>query len=136
MDRAIASALVLWHRFTITRYLAASIIALAFDVAVFASLVALSIDPTIASAAGYCAGIVVHWMVSSNIVFTGKTRNGGALHIQRALFAGSALVGLGITVVTVELLGSIGLHPIAAKAIAVGVSFTAVYAMRKWGVFT
>lgn len=136
MDRAIASALVLWHRFTITRYLAASIIALAFDVALFASLVALAIDPTIASAAGYCAGIVVHWMVSANIVFTGKTRNGTALHIQRALFAGSALVGLGITVATVELLGRVGLHPIPAKAMAVGVSFTAVYAMRKWGVFT
>ncbi len=136
MDRAIASALVLWHRFTITRYLAASIIALAFDVALFASLVGLAVDPTIASAAGYCAGIVVHWMVSANIVFTGKTRNGTALHIQRALFAGSALVGLGITVLTVELLGRIGLHPIPAKATAVGVSFTAVYAMRKWGVFT
>ena len=52
MDRAIASALVLWHRFTITRYLAASIIALAFDVALFSSLVAVGSDPTIASAAG------------------------------------------------------------------------------------
>ena len=94
MDRAIASALVLWHRFTITRYLAASIIALAFDVALFSSLVALGMDPTIASAAGYCAGIIVHWLVSANMVFTGKTRDGAALHIQRALFAGSALVGL------------------------------------------
>lgn len=135
MDRAVASALVLWHRFTITRYLAASIIALAFDVALFASLVALAMDPTIASAAGYCAGIVIHWLVSANIVFVGKTRDGAALHVQRALFAGSALVGLGITVVTVELLDSAGGHPIAAKAVAVAVSFCAVYAMRKWGVF-
>lgn len=135
MDRAIASALVLWHRFTITRYLAASIIALAFDVALFASLVALGIDPTIASAAGYCAGIVVHWLVSANIVFTGKTRDGAALHVQRALFAGSALVGLGITVATVEILGRMGVHPIPSKGVAIGISFVAVYAMRKWGVF-
>jgi putative flippase GtrA len=135
MDRAVASALVLWHRFTITRYLAASVIALAFDVALFASLVALGIDPTIASAAGYCAGIIVHWMVSANIVFTGKTRDGTALQIQRALFAGSALVGLGITVVTVELLGRVGVHPIPSKGVAIGISFVAVYAMRKWGVF-
>jgi putative flippase GtrA len=135
MDRAIASALVLWHRFTITRYLAASIIALAFDVALFASLVALGIDPTIASAAGYCAGIIVHWMVSANIVFTGKTRDGTALHIQRALFAGSALVGLGITVATVEILGRFGVHAIPSKGVAIGISFVAVYAMRKWGVF-
>lgn len=135
MDRAIASALVLWHRFTITRYLAASIIALAFDVALFSSLVALAIDPTIASAAGYCAGIVIHWLVSANLVFTGKTRDGTALHIQRALFAGSALVGLGITVATVETLGRFGIHPIPSKGAAIGISFVAVYAMRKWGVF-
>ena len=135
MDRAIASALVLWHRFTITRYLAASIIALAFDVALFSSLVALAMDPTIASAAGYCAGIVIHWLVSANIVFTGKTRDGAALHIQRALFAGSAMIGLCITVATVEILGRIGVHPIPSKGAAIGISFVAVYAMRKWGVF-
>jgi putative flippase GtrA len=135
MDRTIASALDIWHRFTITRYLVASIIALAFDVALFASMVALRVDPTMASALGYCAGIIVHWVVSANIVFTGKTRDGAALHVQRVLFAGSALVGLAITVVTVELLGRAGLHAIAAKGVAVGVSFGAVYAMRKWGVF-
>jgi putative flippase GtrA len=135
VERAVASALVLWHRFTITRYLAASIIALAFDVALFASLVALAADPTIASAAGYCAGIVVHWLVSANIVFTGKTREGTALQVQRALFAGSALVGLGITVATVELLGRASVHPIPSKGAAIGISFIAVYAMRKWGVF-
>ena len=135
MDRAITSALVLWHRFTITRYLAASIIALAFDVALFSSLVAMAVDPTLASAAGYTAGIVIHWLVSANIVFTGKTRNGAALHIQRALFAGSALVGLGLTVVTVEILGRAGIHAIPSKGAAIGISFVAVYAMRKWGVF-
>jgi putative flippase GtrA len=135
MDRTIASALDIWHRFTITRYLVASIIALAFDVALFASMVALGVDPTMASAIGYCAGIIVHWVVSASIVFTGKTRDGAALHVQRVLFAGSALVGLAITVVTVELLGRAGLHAIAAKGVAVGVSFGAVYAMRKWGVF-
>jgi putative flippase GtrA len=135
MDRAIVSALDIWRRFTITRYLVASVIALAFDVALFASLVALGMDPTLASALGYCSGIIVHWMVSANIVFTGKTRDGTALHVQRALFAGSALVGLAITVITVELLGRADMHAILAKGFAVGVSFVAVYAMRKWGVF-
>jgi putative flippase GtrA len=51
------------------------------------------------------------------------------------LFAGSALVGLGITVATVEILGRFGIEPIASKAVAIGISFVAVYAMRKWGVF-
>ncbi len=135
MERAIASAMQLWQRFTITRYLIASVIALAFDVALFSSLVAVDIDPTLASAAGYCAGIVVHWLVSANFVFTGKARAGTALHIQRALFAGSAFAGLGITVATVELLGRAGIHPIPSKAAAVGISFFAVYGLRKWGVF-
>lgn len=135
MDRAIASALHIWHNFTLTRYLVASIIALAFDVALFSTLVAVQMDPTIASAVGYCAGIVIHWLVSANMVFTGKTRDGAALHIQRALFAGSALVGLAITVATVEIMGRMGVHPVASKGAAVGVSFVAVYAMRKWGVF-
>lgn len=135
MDRAVTSALVLWHRFTITRYLVASVIALAFDVALFSALVAIATDPTLASATGYCIGIVIHWMVSASIVFAGKTRDGAALQIQRVLFAGSALVGLGITVVTVEMLGRFGFDPIASKAVAIGLSFVTVYAMRKWGVF-
>jgi putative flippase GtrA len=130
-----ASALQLWQRFTLTRYLVASVIALAFDVALFSSLVGVKVDPTLASAAGYCAGIIVHWVVSANLVFTGKAREGAALHVQRALFAGSALAGLGITVATVELLGRAGVHPIPAKGAAVAVSFFAVYALRKWGVF-
>ena len=67
--------------------------------------------------------------------YPGKTRDGTALHLQRALFAGSALVGLGITVTTVELMGRLGVEPIASKAVAIGISFVAVYAMRKWGVF-
>jgi putative flippase GtrA len=135
VGRTFASALVLWHRFTITRYLAASMIALAIDVALFFALVATATDPTIASAAGYCAGIVVHWLVSANIVFTGKMRDGAALYVQRALFAGSALVGLGITVATVEILGRIGIDPMPSKGVSIGISFIAVYAMRKWGVF-
>lgn len=135
MDRAIASALLFWRRFTITRYLASSIIALAFDVALFSGLIAIAVDPTVASAVGYFAGIGVHWAVSTSIVFNGKTRNGAALRIQQVLFAGSALVGLAITVVTVELLGRTGVDPISSKAVAIGVSFIAVYAMRKCGVF-
>ena len=135
MDRALTSALNLWHGFTLTRYLAASVVALAFDLALFSTLVAIQMDPTLASAIGYCAGIIIHWVISANLVFTGKTRDGAGLQWQRVLFAGSALVGLGITVATVEILGRAGVHPVAAKGVAISVSFTAVYIMRKWGIF-
>ncbi len=135
MDRAITSALNIWHRFTLTRYLAASVAALVFDVTVFASLVFTGMVAMWASAVGYTAGIVVHWFVSSNFVFTGKTRKGTGLQLQRLLFAGSALLGLAITVATISILSNAGLHPLPAKGVAVVISFVAVYAARKWGVF-
>jgi putative flippase GtrA len=135
MERAFNSALDVWHRFTFTRYLAASIIALAFDMAIFSSLVAVQMQPIYASAAGYCAGIVIHWAVSANFVFTGKARAGAHLQLQRILFAGSALVGLAITMATVWALTNMGTHAVAAKGAAVGISFIAVYILRKYGVF-
>lgn len=135
MDRAVESVFHFWQRFTFTRYLAASIVALAFDVASFSTLVATHIGATVASAIGYCVGIVIHWMVSAHYVFPGKTRDGSALQWQRVLFAGSALLGLAITVATVTILSHLGIHAIAAKGAAVGISFVAVYGARKWGVF-
>jgi putative flippase GtrA len=135
MDRTLASARSIWQQFTLTRYLAASVIALAFDLAVFGMGISLGFDPALASAVGYCLGIVVHWLVSAQYVFVGKRRDGAALQLQRALFAGSALVGLGITVGVVALASASGLSTMTAKGAAVGISFLAVYALRKWGVF-
>ena len=135
MDRALFSVASFWQRFTITRYLVASVVALAVDMSVFASLVAKGTDPTAASAVGYGTGVVVHWLISARYVFIGKTRSGKELIVQRALFAGSALLGLAITVITVEILGRLSVNPVSAKIAAVGISFLAVYVMRKWGIF-
>jgi len=119
----------------LTRYLVASVVALAVDVAIFSLLVYGGVAPTIASAAGYIVGIFVHWVISANYVFVGKTKAGGALHLQRALFAGSAVLGLGITVVSVSLLTELDVLPVIAKGIAVILSFSVVYIARKYGVF-
>lgn len=123
------------NRFSITRYLLASIVSLAFDVALFMTLVAFLVDPGWASAAGYSAGIVVHWLISSSFVFPGKTRAGGALQLQRLGFIGTAVLGLGITVSIVSWLTDLGTLPVIAKGAAVVVSFFAVYLTRKYGVF-
>ncbi len=135
MERAIHSALDIWHRFTLSRYLVASVAALAVDVAVYFALVGLNLSTAIASGVGYSAGIMVHWLISSQIVFVGKVREGIAKHLQRALFAGSALLGLGITVGVVAVLSNFGSDPATAKLVAIIISFIAVYAVRKWGVF-
>ncbi len=127
--------LALLNRFSITRYLLASIVSLAFDVALFMVLVAFASDPGWASAAGYSAGIVVHWLISSSFVFPGKTREGAALQLQRVGFIATAILGLGITVSIVSWLTDLGTLPVIAKGAAVFVSFFAVYLTRKFGVF-
>jgi|TARA_R100001244_G_scaffold86820_8_gene66451 putative flippase GtrA len=127
--------LAILNRFSITRYLMASIVSLAFDVALFMVLVALLVEPGWASAAGYSAGIVVHWLISSSFVFPGKARDGAALQLQRLGFIGTAILGLGITVSIVSGLTSAGVLPVMAKGAAVAVSFFAVYLTRKYGVF-
>tara|TARA_R110000772_G_scaffold49100_19_gene112263 strand:- start:1045 stop:1497 length:453 start_codon:yes stop_codon:yes gene_type:complete len=123
------------NRFSITRYLLASIVSLAFDVALFMVLVAFAFDPGWASAAGYTAGIIVHWLISSSFVFPGKTRTGPALQLQRLGFIGTAILGLGITVSIVSWLTDLGTLPVMAKGAAIFVSFFAVYLTRKFGVF-
>tara|TARA_R110000824_G_scaffold209_3_gene951 strand:- start:17895 stop:18347 length:453 start_codon:yes stop_codon:yes gene_type:complete len=123
------------NRFSITRYLLASVVSLAFDVALFMILVAFLVDPGWASAAGYSAGIIIHWLISSNFVFPGKTRVGTALQLQRIGFIATAVLGLGITVSIVSWLTDIGTLPVLAKGAAVFVSFFAVYLTRKFGVF-
>jgi putative flippase GtrA len=135
MQGAITSVLSLWHRFTLTRYFAASVVALVCDLAIFWTLVTVGISIAPASAVGYAAGIAIHWLISANIVFPGKAREGAALMVQRGLFVASALLGLGITVGIVALASAVGAHAVLAKALAVIVSFAAVYAVRKWGVF-
>ncbi|MEE9433263.1 MAG: GtrA family protein [Sphingorhabdus sp.] len=123
------------NRFSITRYLLASVVSLAFDVALFMVLVALALAPSWASGAGYSAGILVHWFISSSFVFPGKAKSGGALQMQRLGFIGTALLGLGITVAIVGWLTGMGTLPVIAKGAAVFVSFFAVYLARKYGVF-
>ena len=127
--------LAIFYRFSLTRYLLASVVSLAFDVALFMVLVAFLVDPGWASAAGYSAGIVVHWLISSSFVFPGKARDGAALQLQRLGFIGTAVLGLGITVSMVSGLTSAGVVPVMAKAAAVAVSFFVVYLTRKYGVF-
>lgn len=91
--------------------------------------------PSVSSAIGYSIGIIAHWAVSSNYVFIGKKKSGAKLQLQRALFAGSAVLGLAITIGVVQILTDLGSGPLLAKLCAVIVSFTAVYITRKWGVF-
>lgn len=118
------------------RYLAASVVALGFDMAGFLLLLALGLAAAPASALSYALGIGVHWFISSRAVFTaGVAERGPARTRQKALFVASALVGLALTAGVVGLGSALGLDPRLAKIAAVGVSFAATWLLRARVVF-
>src|SRR3546814_12175474 len=80
-------------------YLLASGLALGSDAGLFLLLLDAGLSPVTASAPGYCAGILVHWVVSSRLVFAdgAAARGTGERHRQKLLFVGSAFVGLALT---------------------------------------
>lgn len=122
--------------FRFTHYLGASVAALGADTGSFLALLRLGVAPAGASAAGYALGIAVHWMLSSRAVFAGQVAGrGGARLRQKALFAGSALVGLAITTLVVGGLSAVGLDARAAKLVAIAASFAATWLLRERVVF-
>ena len=118
-------------------YLLASGLALGSDAGLFLLLLDGGLSPVAASAVGYCAGILVHWLISSRLVFADGTaaRGTGERHRQKLLFVGSALVGLAVTTAIVGSGSAIGLDPRLAKLAAIVVSFQTTYLLRRHIVF-
>ena len=125
-----------FRRWTYVRYIVASVVALATDIALYMGALHAGILPAAAAVLGYSAGIVVHWLLSSRVVF--GQQGGGfarARDQQRILFLASALVGLALTALIVGVMTRLGLDPRLAKLIAIAVSFQATYMLRKEVVF-
>ena len=121
---------------TFLRYVFASVGALAVDMGSFLALLEVGVPPAAASATGYTLGILAHWLLSSRTVFTdGVAVRGPERNRQKALFVGSALVGLALTTGIVGLGDVLGADPRAAKAVAIAVSFAATWLMRQKIVF-
>lgn len=118
------------------RYVGVSAAALGVDMALFLSLLAGGMAATLASAMGYCLGIVIHWFLSSRVVFASQlAENGTARTKQKSLFVASALLGLGLTVLIVGMSTKAGFDPPIAKFLAIAVSFNVTYLLRKVVVF-
>lgn len=77
----IARAATLVWRITYARYIMASALALAADLSLFMTLLRLGLHAVPASMAGYTAGLIVHWIISSRLV------------LQRKLFAAHSANG-------------------------------------------
>ena len=89
-----------------------------------------------AYAASYSLGILVHWLISSRMVFSDAVAERGIERAkQKALFVGSALLGLGLTTAIGS--GSVhaGFHPIAGKLAAIAASFTLTWLLRSRLIF-
>ena len=100
------------------------------------SLLTLGINPMIAAATGYSAGLVTNWLMSSRLVFKDFVAASAAGRLrQQVLFVLSAGIGLGITVAIVGVGVAFGLDPRAAKLVAVVISFFAIWLFRKKIVF-
>jgi putative flippase GtrA len=130
--RVVATA---W-RITYARYLSASVIALGADLATFLLLLRSGTGAVGASLAGYSLGLCVHWLLSSRLVFADKRAVTAQEKMrQKALFLGSALVGLAITGSVVGIGHFLGIDPRLAKLGAVALSFQATYLLRRTVVF-
>lgn len=123
-------------KFVYVRYFIASAGALALDTAIFLGCLQAGIAPVAAAGTGYSSGLALHWLLSSRAVFSGSLAEKGAQRRQQqALFIGSALAGLAITMAIVGAGSALGLDPRLAKLIAVAVSFQTTYLLRKNLVF-
>jgi putative flippase GtrA len=132
----------LWRRATrpgsrvYLRYVMASGGALLSDLAVFSALLNMQMLPGAASATGYACGILVHWLLSSRLVFAdAAAAHGFERTRQKTLFVGSALVGLALTTGIVSAGALLGIEPLLAKLAAVAISFQTTYLARRAVVF-
>ncbi len=122
---------------TFLRYFVASLIALMVDMALLWAMLAGGTPAPAASAISYSTGILVHWLISSRLVFAdGAAPDGLGRWRQKGLFLMSAFVGLSLTVMIVSLGDLAGLDPRLAKLPAIAVSFLANYWLRKHIVFS
>ncbi|HSG33933.1 MAG TPA: GtrA family protein [Sphingomonadaceae bacterium] len=118
------------------RYGVASAVALAVDMGSFLALLSLGTPAAPASALSYSIGILTHWLLSSRSVFNGRVaERGPARTRQKALFVGSALVGLALTTGIVGIGDALGFDPRLAKLVAIGVSFVCTWLLRSQVVF-
>lgn len=124
------------QRIRLLRYGFASVAALAVDMGLFLALLAFAVPAAMGSAIAYSVGILTHWLISSRAVFNDSVAQRGPERTrQKALFVGSALVGLALTTAIVGLGEIAGIDPRLAKLVAIVVSFAVTWVLRSRVVF-
>ncbi|PLX35173.1 MAG: polysaccharide biosynthesis protein GtrA [Hyphomicrobiales bacterium] len=116
-------------------YLLVSAIALSVDFGLFLALTGLMATEAVSTGIfSYSAGLILHFLLSKRFVFSDRHNK----HVARlfAEYALSGVAGIALTAATMKLaIEGLSVSPVAAKLIAVGVSFVVVYLLRKTIVF-
>jgi len=122
---------------TFARYVAASAVALGADTGSFLIMLHFAVVPAaLAAAIGFLLGTVVHWLVSSQIMFRDAVAAPGPeRRAQMVLFVASALAGLALTTLIVGGAVMLAINPRLAKLVAIAVSFTTTSGLRHLLVF-
>lgn len=112
-----------------------SVTALAADVTIFLTLAGAVLTPSVAGAAGYATGLLIHYTLSVRYVFDTTATGKGETRLI-AEFVASGLLGLTMTtlVITAATVG-LGLSALPAKLAAIVASFVVVYTLRRCIVF-
>lgn len=132
--RLLAPLLALAPQFS--RYVVVSVLALGLDFSVFLLLThTAGVKASLAGVTGYGMGLALHFVLSTRFVFERR----GLDKSQRRLLAEFALSGLVGVVLTWSIIALVvdvaGFYPVVGKVLAVGLSFVAVYLLRRSIVF-
>jgi putative flippase GtrA len=117
------------------RYLLVSVVALGFDLSLYALGLKAALAAAAAGALGYSGGLLIHYVLSTFWVFpdpVGRRSTRATL----AKFVATGLLGLALTSGLIGTLTGAGLcGPYAAKIVAIAVSTVTVFAVRRAYVF-
>jgi putative flippase GtrA len=117
------------------RYTIVSALALFTDIALYLQMIHFGIRPVLAGAVGYAIGVMLHFVLSCWKVFD-ATRTGKSSMRLFSEFLLSGIVGLALTTSLIWIITEIMKQDaVTAKMVAVGVSFFAVFMLRRSVVF-
>jgi putative flippase GtrA len=116
------------------RYFAASLVALAVDVAVLLAA-AQFMHYLMAATLGFVVGSVISYLLATRWAFRRRRLNGRA-HAEFAVYAVVGVLGLGINDLAMFLaVGSAGLPLLTGKLLAAGMTFVFNFILRKLVLF-
>lgn len=119
----------------VSRYGVVSALAFALDVSAFLALAETGVPAALAGIAGYVLGMLLHYTMSARFVFKRRAVNKSDARLFTE-FVVSGAVGLAVTAAVIAVtVGTFDMAPLSAKVLAAGLSFTAVFALRRTVVF-